>query len=72
MSYAEQKEYQRLERDIAKLERDKTALEQKFATEDWDGNEIDQQSRNLQGIIEQIDQKTERWFELSAKLEAQA
>ena len=69
LSYNEQKEHQKLEKEIAKLEQEKTNLEQQFATENWDGAEIDVQSVKLQEIINAIETKTERWFELSAKLE---
>ncbi|MAP54557.1 MAG: ABC transporter [Altibacter sp.] len=69
LSYNEQKEYQKLEKEIANLEVAREELQNKFATEGWDGEEIDAQSRKLQEIIDTIDAKTERWFELSAKLE---
>jgi ATP-binding cassette subfamily F protein uup len=69
LSYNEQKEYSKLEKEIAKLEKEREVLQNKFATEGWDGEEIDKQSQNLQEIIDRIDEKTERWFELSAKLE---
>ncbi len=70
LSYNEQKEYQKLEKEIVKLESEKEALQNKFATEDWNGEEIDKQSRKLQELIDTIESKTERWFELSAKLES--
>ncbi len=69
LSYNEQKEYAKLEREVAKLERDKETLEAKFATENWDTEEIDKQSKMLQDIIQTLETKTERWFDLSAKLE---
>ncbi len=69
LSYLEQKEYQKLEREINSLEDEKISLEQKFATEGWEGEEIDKQSIKLQELIEKIDTKTSRWFELSAKME---
>jgi len=69
LSYQEQKEYQKLEKEIAKLEKEKKTLEQGFATEGWEGEEIDRQSIRLQQIIDGIDQKTSRWFELAARLE---
>ena len=69
LSYLEQKEYKKLEKEIAQLEKDKTQLEKQFATEGWEGEEIDKQSIKLQQLIDAIDEKTERWFELSAKLE---
>ncbi|OAB75754.1 ABC-F family ATP-binding cassette domain-containing protein [Cochleicola gelatinilyticus] len=69
LSYNEQKEYKKLEKEIAKLEKDRETLQNKFATENWDGEEIDKQSQHLQKIMDAIDSKTERWFELSAKME---
>jgi len=69
LSYNEQKEHQKLEKEIARLETERETLQNKFATEGWDGDEIDVQSKILQGIIDSIESKTERWFELSAKLE---
>ncbi len=70
LSYNEQKEYQKLEKEIAKLEVERDSLQNKFATEGWDGEEIDKQSRKLQQLINSIEEKTERWFELSAKMDS--
>lgn len=70
LSYNEQKEYSKLEKEIAKLEKERETLQNKFATENWDGDEIDKQSIKLQEIIDKIDAKTERYFELMEKLEA--
>lgn len=69
LSYLEQKEYQKLEKEIANLEADKEVLQNQFATEDWDGAEIDRQSKRLQLLMDALDAKTERWFELAAKME---
>ncbi len=69
LSYNEQKEHGRLEKEIAKLEKQREELQNKFATEGWDGEEIDKQSRKLQDIIDAIEEKEMRWFELSEKLE---
>lgn len=69
LSYNEQKEFRNLEREIHKLEQERDTLQNKFATENWDGAEIDKQSIKLKELIDTIDEKTERWFELSAKLE---
>lgn len=69
LSYLEQKEYDALEKEIVKLELEKETLENKFATENWDSKEIDKKSKELQVIIEVIEIKTERWFEISAKLD---
>lgn len=69
LSYNEQKEHQRLEREIAKLERESSALQEQFTTQDWDVEQIKEQSLNLETMLKEIEQKTERWFELSSKLE---
>lgn len=69
LSYNEQKEFNRLVKDIAKLERERGALQNKFATENWDGDEINKQSIKLQEIIDSIEEKEMRWFELSEKIE---
>ena len=69
LGYQEQKEYNRLERDIAKLERDRDSLQQKFATENWDQEQINKQSKTLQDIIDGLSEKEMRWFELSEKIE---
>ena len=58
-----------LEKEIANLEKEREALQNKFATENWDGEEIDKQSIKLQEIMDKIEAKEERWFELSAKME---
>lgn len=69
LGYQEQKEYNRLEKDIAKLERERDSLQQKFATENWDQEQINKQSKTLQDIIESLSEKEMRWFELSEKIE---
>jgi len=69
LSYNEQKEYNKLEKEIPTLETKKEALENKFATENWDSEEINKQSIVLQQLINDIEDKTERWFDLSAKME---
>ena len=56
-------------KEISKLEKEREALQNKFATEGWDGEEIDKQSKILQDIIDSIEEKELRWFELSEKLE---
>ncbi|WP_432413070.1 ABC-F family ATP-binding cassette domain-containing protein [Rasiella sp. SM2506] len=69
LSYNEQKEHGRLVNEIAKLEKERETLQNKFATESWSGEEIDKQSKILQDIIDSIEEKEMRWFELSEKLE---
>lgn len=66
LSYNENKEFKRLEKEIPKLEKRKTNLEQEFLKE-LTPEEIAEKSKKLQEISDNIDQKTERWFELSSK-----
>jgi ATP-binding cassette subfamily F protein uup len=70
LSFNEQKEFNRLDREIKKLEEQKTSLEKLFASGALDGEEINTKSKELQNILDDIEHKTERWFELSLKLEA--
>ncbi len=70
LSYNEQKEYKRLESEIAKLEKQKKQLESDFATQNWAPDKITEESEKLKQLIETLEAKTERWFELSSKLEA--
>ena len=69
LSFNEQKEYNRLEKEIAQLEEKKTAIEATFAEGNLSSNEIQEQSVALQETLTAIEEKTERWFELTEKLE---
>lgn len=69
LSYSEQKEYKQLEKDIQKLEDKKVVLQNKFTDPDLDGDEIAQLSIELKEVTDAIEEKTERWFELSSILE---
>lgn len=69
LSYMEQREYKQLEKDIQKLEEQKEVLQNKFTNPDLSGDEINQLSIELKEISDTIEEKTERWFELSAILE---
>ena len=69
LSYNEQKEFQRLEQDIAKLEKEKVELQQKFTQSDLLPDDIKALSMQLSDVETTIEAKTERWFELSLKSE---
>ncbi|MGY6649161.1 ABC-F family ATP-binding cassette domain-containing protein [Wenyingzhuangia sp. IMCC45574] len=69
LSYAENKEYINLESDIAKLQRKKAVIETEFAEGKIEGDAIQEKSLELQKIIDDIEYKEMRWFELSEKLE---
>ncbi|EKY10521.1 ABC transporter, ATP-binding protein [Capnocytophaga sp. oral taxon 332 str. F0381] len=68
LSFSEQKEYNRLEKEIATLEEKKAAIEAAFAAGNLTPDEIQSQSVALQETLMFIEEKTERWFELTEKL----
>src|SRR5690606_18239483 len=70
LSYEEQKEYKRLERAIVKLEDEKKEIESVFANQALTGEQVDEYSIKLQKIINEIDEKTASWFELSMKMDS--
>lgn len=69
LTFNEQKEYQKLEKEIKDLEKDKEAIEKQFSEGAIDADKIGAKAIDLQKIMALIDEKTERWFELSAKME---
>ncbi|WP_339653105.1 ABC-F family ATP-binding cassette domain-containing protein, partial [uncultured Salegentibacter sp.] len=68
LSYNEQKEFGKLEKEIARLEKKKEEIQQKFL-QDLSGEKVAENSVELKKIEVQIEEKTERWFELGAKAE---
>ena len=71
MSYSEKREYGALEKDIEKLQKKKKAIEDLFSVGEVAAEEINEKSLELQDIITQMEEKEERWFELSMKLEGE-
>ncbi len=69
LSYNEQKEYKNIESKLKTLEFDKKEMENKFNDPELTQDEINQLSNKLQLIINEIGDKEERWFKLSAKME---
>ncbi|WP_298328236.1 ABC-F family ATP-binding cassette domain-containing protein [uncultured Dokdonia sp.] len=69
ISFNEQKEHAKLEREIAKLEREKEDKQKLFLNPDLTQDQITEESLKLQKIIDAIALKEERWFELSSKME---
>lgn len=70
LSYNEQKEYKNLESKIRSLELDKKAIEAKFNDLSLSQDKINELSQQLQKIINDIEDKEMRWFELSEKFES--
>lgn len=69
LSFNEQKEYNRLEKEIAQLEEKKTAIEAAFAQGNLSNDEIQSQSVALQETLVALEEKTERWFELTERFD---
>ena len=69
LSYNEKREFGSLETDIEKLQRKKATIEAQFLNVEIEADDIEKKSQELQEIISNIEQKEERWFELSIKLE---
>ena len=69
LSFNEQKEYQKIEREIKDLEFEKAKIEQLFTDGKVADDAIEKKANELQNIIKKMEAKEERWFELSAKME---
>lgn len=70
LSFNEQKEFQKVEREIKDLEYKKAEIEKLFSDGKVSDNDISAKATELQQIITQLEEKEERWFELSAKMES--
>ncbi|RTE53460.1 ABC transporter ATP-binding protein [Arenibacter aquaticus] len=69
LSFLEQKEYKQLEKEIQKLETKKEELQNKFTDTSLSGDDIAKLSIELKEITNAIEEKTERWFELSMAMD---
>lgn len=69
LSYNEQKEFNKIERELKKLELQKKEIENLFAEGNLDEESINTESKKLQKIIQEIEENEMRWFELSEKME---
>ena len=69
LSYQEKREFGKLEKDIAILEKKKEAIESQFNHNEIEPDKINEISLKLQQIIEDLVKKEERWLELSMKME---
>jgi ATP-binding cassette subfamily F protein uup len=69
LTFNEQKEYQKIEKEIKDLEIQKVAIEQLFSDGKVADSDIEKKAKDLEEIIQKIETKEERWFELSAKIE---
>lgn len=69
LSFNEQKEFQKIEREIKDLEYKKAEIEKLFSDGKVADSEIGTKANELQSVISLLEEKEERWFELSAKME---
>lgn len=78
LNFQEQKEFQKIEREIKDLEAKKKEIEDLFSngsvaddhsSESEQAKQIETKANELQKIIQKLEANEERWFELSAKME---
>jgi ATP-binding cassette subfamily F protein uup len=69
LTFNEQKEFQKVEKEIKDFEREKEAIEKQFADGSIADADIAKKAAELETVLKKIEEKTERWFELSAKME---
>jgi len=69
LSFNEQKEFNKIEKEIKDLEYNKKQIEQEFADGKVTDDKIEMKANELQKIIQTLEEKEERWFELSSKME---
>jgi ATP-binding cassette subfamily F protein uup len=69
LSFKEQKEFNNLEKEIAKLESKKSEIHSSFESGNLDADKIQKLSVELSEIDKSIEEKEERWMELSMKIE---
>lgn len=69
LNFNEQKEFNKIEREIKDLEYQKKQIEQEFADGKVSDDKIETKANELQKIIQVLEEKEARWFELSSKIE---
>ena len=69
LSYNEKKEFEQIEKDIAKLNLEKAKIETDFVEARIPEDQMYAMGKKLEDIISQIIQKEERWLDLSLKME---
>ena len=69
LSQNEQRELSRLEKEIAQLEAQKATIEAHFTQEALSSEELQEQSQALSEVLTLLEEKSDRWLELSIKSE---
>ena len=65
LSYKEKREFEHLEKDIEQLETEKKTIEDKLSSANISVDEITTQSKRLPIVMNELDEKINRWLELS-------
>nr|WP_255669521.1 ABC-F family ATP-binding cassette domain-containing protein [Myroides oncorhynchi] len=69
LTFQEQKEFQKLEREIANLEQKKIEIEKLFSDGKVGDQQVETKANELQKVLRDLEDKEEKWFELSSKME---
>ena len=69
LSFEEKREFGSLEKDIERLGRKKKSIEASFMQEGITQEQVKEKSEELHKVISSLEEKEERWFEISLKLE---
>jgi ATP-binding cassette subfamily F protein uup len=69
LSFNEKREFGSLDADIERLQKKKATIEKAFLNVEIANDEIAKKSEELEETIKNLEQKEERWFALSIKLE---
>src|SRR5690554_1278867 len=69
LSFNEQKEYSKIEREIKDLEHNKKQIEDAFSNGSLSDEELVAKGIELQEVIDTLEEKEMRWLELSEKME---
>jgi ATP-binding cassette subfamily F protein uup len=69
LTFEEKREFGSLEEDIERLSRKKKVIETSFLNLELTQDQIKENSEELEKILSSLEQKEERWLELSMKLE---
>ena len=69
LSFEEKREFGSLEKDIERLGRKKKSIEASFMQEGITQEQVKEKSEELYKVISSLEEKEERWFEISLKLE---
>ncbi len=68
MSFGEKREFEHLDKEIPELEESKSKLEEELSSGTLSSDELLTKSNEVARLIDEIDEKTMRWLELSEKM----